>query len=117
MPSLTLHFEADHDADLSAATAELKEKASAIPEVEVSQAQPMHYRTIGPSEILLALTVAGAVLQGTTTAVKDLTALLDSLKALAQSAKGVKQAFLEVGLKKIPVEQLTVQDLQKAAKA
>jgi hypothetical protein len=52
-----------------------------------------------------------------TAAVVALTALLAALKKLADETPALNKVMVQVGLKKVPVDQLTEKDVQKLAGA
>ena len=108
MPKLTVYFEAAPNADLQQAAAEVQQKASA---------QAMVTRGLGPQEIMMGLQLASGMMTSATAAVVALTALLAALKKLADETPALNKVMVQVGLKKVPVDQLTEKDLQKLAGA
>jgi uncharacterized membrane protein YphA (DoxX/SURF4 family) len=117
MPKLTVYFEADPNADLQQAAAAIQEKAAALPAVASASAQAMVTRGLGPQEIMMGLQMATGVMTQATAAVIALTALLAALKKLADEMPALKKMMVQVGLKKVPVDQLTEKDVQKLAGA
>ena len=117
MPKLTVYFEADPNADLQQAAAEVQQKASALPAVASASAQAMVTRGLGPQEIMMGLQLASGMMTSATTAVVALTALLVALKKLADETPALNKLMVQVGLKKVPVDQLTEKDVQKLAGA
>ena len=117
MPKLTVYFEADPNADLQQAAAQVQEKAAALPDVASASAQAMVTRGLGPQEIMMGLQLATGVMTQATAAVVALTALLAALKKLADDTPALNKVMVQVGLKKVPVDQLTTHDVQKLAGA
>jgi hypothetical protein len=117
MPKLTVYFEAAPNADLKQAAAEVQQKAAALPAVAAASAQAMVTRGLGAPEIMMALEMAPGVIASATQAVVALTALLVALKKLADEVPALNKVMVQVGLKKVPVDQLTEKDVQKLAAA
>ena len=117
MPKLTVYFEADRNADLQQAAAEVQQKAAALPDVTSASAQAMVTRGLGPQEIMMGLQLATGMMTQATAAVVALTALLAALKKLADDTPALNKVMVQVGLKKVPVDQLTDHDVQKLAAA
>ena len=117
MPKLTVYFEADPNADLQLAAAQVQEKAAALPDVASASAQAMVTRGLGPQEIMMALQMAPGVIASATATVIALTALLAALRKLADDTPALNKVMVQVGLKKVPVDQLTEKDVQKLAGA
>ena len=117
MQKLTVYFEAAPNADLQQAAAEVQEKAAALPAVASASAQAMVTRGLGPQEIMMALQMVPGVIASATAAVTALTALLAALRKLADDTPALNKVMVQVGLKKVPVDQLTEHVVQKLAGA
>jgi hypothetical protein len=117
MPKLTVYFEADPNADLQQTAAVIQQKAAALPAVASASAQAMVTRGLGPQEIMMGLQMATGMMASATQAVVALTALLVALKKLADEVPALNKVMVQVGLKKVPVDQLTEKDMQKLAAA
>ena len=104
MPKLTVYFEAVPDADLKQAAAEVQKKAAALPDVASASADAMVTRGLGPQEIMMGLQLA-------TGAVVALTALVHALNKLADEMPALSKVMVQVGLRKVPVDQLTEHDM------
>ncbi len=65
----------------------------------------------------MGLQVATGMMTQATAAVVALTALLAALKKLADDTPALNKVMVQVGLKKVPVDQLTERDIQKLAAA
>ena len=117
MSKLTVYFEADPSANLQQAAAAVQEKAAALPAVASASAQAMVTRGLGPQEIMMGLQMATGMMTTATEAVVALIALLAALKKLADETPALNKVMVQVGLKKVPVDQLTERDVQKLAGA
>jgi hypothetical protein len=103
MQKLTVYFEAVPHADLKQAAAEIQEKAAALPGVASASAQAMVTRGVGPQEIMMGLKFAAEAVVALTTLVHELNRLADEMPALSK-------VMVQVGLRKVPVDQLTEHD-------
>ena len=74
-------------------------------------------RGLGPQEIMKGLQLAAGMMTQATAAVIALTALLAALKKLADETPALNKVMVQVGLKKVPVDQLTDHDIRKLAGA
>jgi hypothetical protein len=111
MAELTLHFEASQGTDLAAAAAALQASLAETKGVESATARPQKFQAIGPSEILSVIQVATSVAQSSAvflTAVASLYAAWEKLKA---TFPGLQAPKVEVGLKQIPIDELTADHL------
>jgi hypothetical protein len=115
MPNLTVYIEAVPGADLQQAAAEVQQKAAALPEVASASAQAMVTRSLGPQEIMMGLQVAAGVMTSATAAVVVLTGLVRAVEKLAGEMPALSKVLVQVGLKKVPVTQLTEHDVQMLA--
>lgn len=115
MPNLTVFFEAVPGADLQQAAESIQTRAATLPNVESASAQPMVTHGLGPQEIIMGLQIATNVMTAATTGVITLTGLLVALKKLADEVPALSRIMVQVGLKKVPADQLTEQDMQKLA--
>lgn len=115
MAKLTVYFEAAPDADLQQEATAVQEKAVALPGVMSASAQPMVTHGLGPHEIMMGIQMASGVMASATAAVFAVTELLKALNKLADEAPALNRALVQVGLKKVPVAEVTPQDVQKLA--
>ena len=115
MPKLTLFFETEPNANLQEAAAAVQQKAAALPDVTSASAQPMVTHGLGPQEIMMGLQVATSMMTSVTAGVVALTALLQAVKKLADEVPALNKVMVQVGLKKVPVDQLTEHDVKKLA--
>jgi hypothetical protein len=107
MAELTLHFEAAEGTDIEAAAAALQAELSKTQGVASAHTRAQRYQSIGPAEVM-------SIVQVTTQGVQLATALLTSLGALYAAWENLKTKFpglkpptVEVGLDKVPVNQVT----------
>jgi hypothetical protein len=114
--NLTLHFRAAEGVDPAVAAADLQQQLSGLPHVTNAETRAEQYRSIGPSEIITGLTLGFALLHESTQVVSELSKLLDAIKQLIKSGKGLHEAFVEIGMRKVPLDQLSQADLETLAK-
>ena len=114
MPGLTLHFEANEDADFHRLAAALGSQAGALPEVTAADARPEELQSLIVPEILLALTVASSLIENSAKTVDALAHLVESIKKLATSL-GLRKGRIEIGLRQVPIDTLTPDDLREWA--
>ena len=117
MPKLTVFFEAVPGTDLQATASAVQAKAAELPHVTDASAEAMVTHGLGLQEIILGLQTAGTIMTTTTTGIVALTALIQALKKLSDEIPALSKVLVQVGLKKVPVDQLTDHDLQKLAAA
>ena len=116
MANLTLHFQAKEGIDPEASAKDLEQQLVTLPSVGSVEARADKYRTPGPTEIIAGITLAVGVIQSTTVAAQALTKLIDAVKGLVQSGRELHAAFVEVGMRKVPVDKLTPQDIESLAR-
>ncbi len=114
MPELTVFFEAKPGADLKQAAAAVQEKAAALPNVSSASAQAMVTHGIGPQEIMMTATT---IMGSATVGIVALTALIQALNKLGDEVPVLGNVLVQVGLKKVPADQLTEHDMKKLAGA
>jgi hypothetical protein len=108
MSELTFHFEVPVGTELQTSASEMQAKVAGLPHVEASAATPENFRA-GLPEIMLVLTLGATLIQNSASAVDALTHLVKSIKALAQEC-GLRGARVEIGMRQVPVDQLTPDD-------
>jgi hypothetical protein len=109
MPELTLHFEASGDTDLSAAAAALQAELTKTETVESAKTRPQKYQSIGPAEILSVIQVATSVAQSSAALLTALAAVYAAWEKLRPAFPGLKAPAVEVGLKQVPVKEVTAE--------
>ncbi len=113
MPELTLHFEASGDTDLNAAAAALQTELAKTESVQSATARPQKYQSIGPAEVLSVIQVATTVAQSTAGLLTALAAVYTAWEKLRPMFPGLKAPSVEVGLKQIPVNQVTAEHAEE----
>jgi hypothetical protein len=106
MPELTLHFEASPGTDLGAAAAELKKNLGAIDGVESASTKPQRFQAVGPAEVISVIKVATTIAQNSAEFLTALAALYAAWQKVKPMFPGLHAPTLEVGLKKIPIDQV-----------
>ncbi len=107
MAELTLHFEASTGTNLDAAAAALQKSLTEITGVESAETNPQKFQSIGPAEILSVIQVATSVAQNASVFLTALASLLAAWEKLKPMFPGLHAPKVEVGLKQIPIDQLT----------
>jgi hypothetical protein len=107
MTKLTLHFESAPGTDLDAAAVELQKNIAAVNGVESANATPQRFQSVGTAEILSVIKVATEVAQSTAALLGALAAVYAAWKSLAEKFPGLRKPTIEVGLKKVPIDQVT----------
>jgi hypothetical protein len=107
MAELTLHFEASAGTDLDAAAAELQKALTGVTGVESADTIPQSYQAIGPAEVLSVIQVATSVAQNATVFLTALAGLYAAWGKVKVMFPGLHAPEVEVGLKQIPIDQLT----------
>jgi hypothetical protein len=116
LSKITLHFQPSEGVDPAAAAKELERALSSVPGIHAEEPRVDQYRSIGPAEIIAGLTIAVAVMRQSTELIQDFSKVVDAIKQAVESVKGLRAAFIEVGMRKVPLAQLTTQDLETLAK-
>jgi hypothetical protein len=111
-----LHFQGADGVDVAAAAKDLQRQLTALPHVATADTRAEQYRGLGPSEIIAGLTLGFAILHESTQVVGELTKLLDAIKQLIKSGQSLKAAFVEIGMRKVSLDQLTPADLDTLVK-
>lgn len=115
MAELLLHFElADREEAATVAQA-LEKRLGQLPGVAEAEALPEESRLTG-LEIVGAISAAVVVVRHGRELVTELNKLLPELRKLVGEIKGLKNAFVEVGAKRVPLDQLTQAQVEELAK-
>ena len=107
MTKLTLHFESSPGTDLDGAAVELQKNIAAVNGVESADATPQRFQSVGTAEILSVIKVATEVAQSTAALLGALAAVYKAWKSLTGKFPGLSKPTIEVGLKKVPIDQVT----------
>ena len=117
MPELTLHFSADAETDLEAMAGHLQKRMSALPSVVTAEAAPQRLRSAGLPEILTVLTYATTAITTTTAFLKAVQELVKAWQNLSAQFPHLHNPTLEVGLRQVPIDQVTEADAREALAA
>jgi len=114
MPYLVMHFEAEQTADLNSVALALGAKTSKLPDVEraVARAEPL--RDGGATEVLLIISVPIELIKNAGELEDALKHLIDSAKGLGESL-GLRKPRAEIGMRQVPHDKLTPEDLREWA--
>ena len=115
MADLTVHFEVEKDADGSSATQHIEQSLQGMTEVHTANVRLESYRGVGMAEVIAGVSLAVTVIGSAGTAVEAVTKFINSVKDLVKAGKGLHDALIDVGFKKVPVSQITPADIQKLA--
>ena len=107
MAELTFHFEASTGTDFDAAAAALQQSVTGISGVESADTGPQRYQSIGPAEVVSVIQVATSVAQNATVFLTALAGLYAAWEKVKPMFPGLQAPKVEVGLKQIPIDQLT----------
>jgi hypothetical protein len=114
MTELTLHFETDRDTDAHAVAAEVQQTLPAVDGVANANAKAMQLRTMGGLEIIAVISLAATVVQNTATLMKAVDDLVKTCQAISARFPGLRKPSIEIGLRKVPIDQVTEQDALEA---
>ena len=109
MPNFTIHFEADPNADPTLIAQHLESEIKALPTVESADTAVQPSRSLDAATITSLISVAALTFTG-------LSQLIDSMTKVVNSTKGLKTAVIDIEGQKIPVSQLTPDDIKAVAK-
>jgi hypothetical protein len=117
MAELTLHFETTQGTDMETAAVDLKNSLGSVAGVESADTTPQRFQAIGPAEILSVIAIATTVIQSTSTLLKAVGDLHDAWAKVAAKFPGLHKPTVEVGMKKVPIDQLTDKDVSELLKS
>jgi hypothetical protein len=117
MAELTLHFETAQGTDMETAAADLKQSLAGVSGVESADAIPQRFQAIGPAEILSVIAIATTVIQSTSTLLKAVSELHEAWAKVAAKFPGLHKPTIEMGMKKVPIDQLTDKDCEQLLKS
>jgi hypothetical protein len=106
MPELILHFEAAAGTDLEGAAAELRKSLGVVDGIESAASTPQRFQAIGPSEIVSVIQVATTIAQSGAAFLAAVAALYAAWEKVKPMFPGLRSPTVEIGLKKIPLEQI-----------
>lgn len=117
MPELTLHLELGENADRNALAAVLQQefgKLAAVSSVETPEEQT---RTLGPQEIIAIIGLVTTGVQAVTGLLKAIKAMQDSWDDLTKRYPALKNIWLEVGLRRVPLHEVSAEDIDTLSTA
>lgn len=118
MAELTLHVEASADTDLGAASAQLQEQLAGLTGIVSAQSAPQRFQGISAAEIMSVIKVGTDLAQSTAGLLGALAGVYAAWQKLRAQFPGLRPPTVEVGLEKVPVNQVTpAQAAQIAADA
>jgi hypothetical protein len=115
MANLTVHFQTEEGVDRAALGGEIQQQLSTIPTVQAANVEVEQYRAVGPAEIMAGITLAIGAVNTTSQAITAITKFVNSVSELVKAGKGLREAIIDVGMRKVPVSQLTQADIEKLA--
>lgn len=115
MAELTLHFDVDGNADAAAVARALQDRLGKLPMVSEAEALPDETRLTG-LEIVAAISAAVIVVKKGRELVGELRQLIPEIHKLVQEIKGLKGPSVEIGARRVRLENLTEDDLQELAR-
>lgn len=107
MAELTLHFESVDGTDMEAAAAALQTELEKTEGVASARTRPQRYQSLGPAEVMSMVQVATQGVQQLTLLLTSLAALYTAWENVRKKFPGLKPPTVEVGLEKVPVNQVT----------
>lgn len=107
MAELTLHFEAADGTDIEAAAAALQAELENTEGVASARTRPQRYQSIGPAEVMSMVQVATQGIQTVTMLLTSIAAFYTAWEKVRAKFPGLKSPTVEVGLEKVPVNQVT----------
>jgi hypothetical protein len=113
MAELTLHFEAIPGTDLAAAALELQKAMAEVQGVQSAEAKPQQFQGIDIAEIFAVAKLAGSYAEDVASLLTAIVALRDAWKKAKRLFPGLRSPTVEVGLKKIPIDQITAAHVQQ----
>jgi hypothetical protein len=115
MAELTLHFEASPGTDLTAAASELQKHFAQVDGVESAVAKAQRFQSIGLPEVLAVIKVATTIAESTASFLSAIAAVNAAWQQAKLIFPGLRPPTVEVGLKKIPLDQVTTAHLEEIA--
>jgi len=116
MAELILHFEAGAGTDVDAAAVALQAEIRNVAGVESADTAPRNFQSLTAAEVVTVVQIATQVVTSTTAFLGALVALKAAWDKVKASYPGLHPPKAEVGLKKIPIDQLTEAQLAQIAK-
>ena len=109
---VNLYIDVEKDNDLEQTAQLIEERLGQLEMVKEVEAVPEQARFTG-LEVVAAIGVTVLVVRGSRELIEELRKLIPQLKGLMSEIKGLKNAFVEVGDKRIPVSEVNEETLQQ----
>ena len=113
MAELTLHFEAAPGTDLNAAAVELHRLIANVKGVETADTKPQRFQSIDAQEVLTVIQLATTFAKNATEFLGALAAVHAAWKKLRDLFPGLQAPLVEVGLKQVPIDQVTAAHVEE----
>jgi hypothetical protein len=113
MAELTLHFQAAPGTDLEAVADDIKAQLAGVSGAEAVEAKPQEFQAVGPAEVLAIVTFVATMAKNVATIAKAVQDLAEAWKKLREKFPGLHPPTVEVGLRSVPIDQITVTDFQE----
>lgn len=113
MPDLTVHFEPAEGVDIADATRALTHSLSALDQVHAVEVHSPQKRTLAvdPVELLAAVSIGLAAIKSVSEGIGILTTFVKNVEDLVKAGRSLRNAFFEVGARKVPVAEVTPDDI------
>ena len=106
---VNLYIDVEKDNDLEQTAQLIEERLGQLETVKEVEAVPEKARFTG-LEVVAAIGVTVLVVRGSRELIEELRKFIPQLKGLISDVKGLKNAFIEVGNKRIPLTQVDEDD-------
>jgi hypothetical protein len=113
MPKMILYFSPPEGTTPESASADIQSELAAVGYVESARAEPL--RTQAVLEIIAFLTIATKVVVTSTAFLEAVSKLVEVWKKLRDKFPTLPAPELEIGLRRVPIDQITNQDAEEAA--
>ncbi len=115
MAELALHFEMTKDSDLQQTAALLRDRLASLQSVEkVIRALPEKPRVTGV-EVVAGIFVTIQIVYGTRMLVEEIRKLIPQIKGMIGDIEGLNDITVDVGPQRVPIGELTEQQVQQLA--
>ena len=115
MAELTLHFEVSPGTDPAAVAAALQQAIAQASGVKSADTKAQHFQAITGQEVLSVIQFATSVATSAAAFLGSVAAVYAAWQKVKGMFPGVHAPTVEVGLKKVPIDQLTAEHLDEAA--
>ena len=116
MPEINLLFEFKDRKNLDDAARQIEARLGALDAVDDVEAMPTDMRITG-AEVAAAIAVTAVVVRSGRDAVAEVRKLVTELKGLLADLRDLKNVYLDIGKKRVPVDKLDEKELAAALKS